>query len=86
MKEWITTAEEDFDFLGFHFIRWQNKQRGKEVTFFFPSKKAKSSFMKKVSVITPRRHAHTKSETAGSVQRQLEIDYLEEILNSAQTA
>jgi group II intron reverse transcriptase/maturase len=61
-KSRVTTAEEGFDFLGFHFIRRQNKHREKEVTFFFPSKKSKSSFMKKASEITHRRHAHTKSE------------------------
>ena len=61
-KSRITTAEEGFDFLGFHFIRRQNRERKKEVTFFFPSSKSKSSFMRKASEITHRNHAHTKSE------------------------
>ena len=44
-KSMITTAEEGFDFLGFHFIRRQNQERKKEVMLFFPSKKSKSSFV-----------------------------------------
>lgn len=61
-KSRITTAEEGFDFLGFHFIRRYRARKGKKVTFFFPSKKSKSSFIGKASEITHRRHAHTKSE------------------------
>ena len=61
-KSRITTAEEGFDFLGFHFMRKQSKEREKEVTLFFPSKRSKSSFMRKASEITHRNHAHTKSE------------------------
>ncbi len=61
-KSRITTAEEGFDFLGFPFIRRQNRERKKEVTFISPSRKSKSSFMKKASEITHRNHAHTKSE------------------------
>ncbi|EQD57560.1 RNA-directed DNA polymerase (Reverse transcriptase), partial [mine drainage metagenome] len=57
-KSRITTAEEGFDFLGFHFLRRQNQRREKEVTLFFPSKRSKSSFMQKASGITHRNHAH----------------------------
>ena len=61
-KSRITTAEEGFDFLGFHFLRRHKPSRKKDVTLFFPSGRSKSSFMRKASEITHRKHAHTKSE------------------------
>lgn len=61
-KSRITTAEEGFDFLGFHFLRRYWERYGKCVSRFFPSKKSELNYKAKVSEITSRRHAHTKSE------------------------
>lgn len=62
-KSRTTTAEEGFDFLGFHFLKRYRERYGREVARFFPSRRAMNSFREKVSEMTARRHTHTKSES-----------------------
>ncbi len=58
----ITTAQEGFDFLGFHFVRRRNEYRKKDVTYFHPSVKAVRKFRDKVRDIIPLTKSHVKSE------------------------
>jgi group II intron reverse transcriptase/maturase len=44
-----TNAHEGFDFLSFHFMRRYQKRHGKQVTYFYPSKKAAERFRSKIA-------------------------------------
>lgn len=59
-KSRITTAQEGFDFLGFHFVRKWSSFRKKRVTYIYPSKRSVNRFREKVAAIIPRRLAHLK--------------------------
>jgi len=61
-KSKIVTAEEGFDFLGFHFRRRFYMRNGKQTTRFFPSRRSVSKFKEKVKAIASKRLAHVKSE------------------------
>jgi|YelNatPaOPRAMG01_1025707.scaffolds.fasta_scaffold66072_2 RNA-directed DNA polymerase len=59
-KSRITTAQEGFDFLGFHFVRKWSSFRKKEVTYIYPSRRSTDRFREKVAAIIPKRLAHIK--------------------------
>ena len=61
-KTKVTTAQNGFDFLGFHFVRKRNECRKKEVTYFQPSVKAVRKFRDRVRDIIPLTKSHMKSE------------------------
>jgi RNA-directed DNA polymerase len=61
-KSRVTTAEEGFDFLSFHFFRKFRIKHGKLVTVYYPSKKAVGRFKDKVRVLTAKRLAFSKDE------------------------
>ena len=61
-KTKVTTAQNGFDFLGFHFVRIRNEYRKKEITYFLPSVKAVRKFRDKIRDIIPLTKSHTKSE------------------------
>lgn len=61
-KSRVTTAEQGFDFLSFHFFRRFRAKHGKMVTVYHPSKKAVERFKDKVRVLTARRLAFSKDE------------------------
>jgi RNA-directed DNA polymerase len=61
-KTKITTALQGFDFLGFHFVRAVSSYRGREVSYFYPSRKPISRFRDRVCGIIPLTKSHVKSE------------------------
>ena len=61
-KTRITTAQQGFDFLGFHFVRAWNDRRNKDVTYVYPSVKSVRKFRDKVRDIIPLTKSHVKSE------------------------
>jgi RNA-directed DNA polymerase len=61
-KSRVTTAEQGFDFLSFHFFRRFRAKYGKRVTVYHPSKKAVERFKGKVRILTARHLAFSKDE------------------------
>lgn len=70
-KTRITTAQQGFDFLGFHFVRAWNDRRNKDVTYVYPSVKSVRKFRDKVRDIIPLTKSHVKSEE--QVVRELNL-------------
>lgn len=53
-KTRLISAEEGFDFLGFHFVRHYSRRRGKRVTRWFPSEKSKKRIFERVRQLTDK--------------------------------
>jgi hypothetical protein len=60
-KTGVTNGRVGFDFLSFHFMRRFQKRHGKEVTYFYPSKKAAKRFRSKVRELTKKSIVHLSS-------------------------
>jgi len=60
-KTKATNAHEGFDFLSFHFMRRYQKRHGKQVTYFYPSRKAAKNFRGKVRELTKKSIVHLRS-------------------------
>ena len=60
-KTKATNAHEGFDFLSFHFMRRYQMRHGKQVTYFYPSKKAAERFRSKVRELTKKSIVHLRS-------------------------
>lgn len=67
-KSRIVSAEEGFDFLGFHFTRTIDKRENRPVTHFSPSRDSTARFRKKVMETIPITRTHLMSE-ADAVRR-----------------
>ena len=59
-KKGITTAEEGFYFLDFHFVRELSRLSNRKTTYIYPSAKAVRNFRKKMKAILPRNVAFLK--------------------------
>ena len=60
-KRGVTNAQDGFDFLSFHFMRRFQKRHGKQVTHFYPSRKAAVRFRSKVRELTKKSIVHITS-------------------------
>lgn len=72
-KSGITTAQEGFDFLGFHFVRKWSDFRRKDVTYLYPSRESIEGFREKVATTLPKRLAHFKPMNVAAKQLNLLI-------------
>ena len=50
---------EGFDFLGFHFVRYYSKRRGKKVTWWLPSAKSEGSIRQRIKQLTNKSNLAT---------------------------
>ena len=57
-KSRITTAENGFDFLGYHFVRKWNSLRNKQITYNYPSVKAINNLREGIKQKLQKRTAH----------------------------
>ena len=57
-KSRITTAENGFDFLGYHFVRKWNSLRNKHITYNYPSVKAINNLREGIKQTLQKRTAH----------------------------
>jgi hypothetical protein len=60
-KSKVPNAHEGFDFLSFHFMRRYQMRHGKQVTHFYPSRKAAETFRSKVRELTKKSIVHLRS-------------------------
>jgi group II intron reverse transcriptase/maturase len=72
-KTRLVTAEEGFDFLGFHFIRHYSRRKGKRVTRWFPSPKSKQKIRSRIKEMTAKQRlsSMTPYEAKAELERTL---------------
>ena len=58
-KTRLTTAEQGFDFLGFHFVRHYSRRRGKRVTRWMPSNRARTRIRENIRQKTDKSNLAT---------------------------
>jgi RNA-directed DNA polymerase len=61
-KSRITNAKKGFDFLSYHYMRRFYIWKGREVTYFFPSREARRRFREKVRILAAKTVTHLKDE------------------------
>ena len=58
-KTRLVTAEQGFDFLGFHFVRRYSRRRRKRITIWFPSKRARTRIRENIREKTNKSNLST---------------------------